>query len=122
MLFRLLHNHASIRQSIWRNSSVFKVRCNSCDKQIFRFKSSTSSRSATSGSSDFKRILALALPERYRLGAAIGLLVVSSSISMAVPYAIGKIIDIIYNLDQLKDKTDQETQKQLIRDRLKKVG
>ena len=39
---------------------------------------------------------------------------------MAVPYAIGKIIDIIYNLDQLKEK-DEETQKQLVRDRLEKV-
>ena len=39
---------------------------------------------------------------------------------MAVPYAIGKIIDIIYNLDQLREK-DEETQKQLVRDRLEKV-
>ena len=69
---------------------------------------------------DFRRILSLALPEKYRLLAAMGLLVISSGITMAVPYAIGKIIDIIYNLDQLKEK-DEETQKQLVRDRLEKV-
>ena len=49
-----------------------------------------------------------------------GLLVISSGITMAVPYAIGKIIDIIYNLDQLKD-SDQESQKQIVRDRLQTV-
>ena len=69
---------------------------------------------------DFRRILSLALPEKYRLLAAMGLLVISSGITMAVPYAIGKIIDIIYNLDQPKEK-DEETQKQLVRDRLEKV-
>ena len=39
---------------------------------------------------------------------------------MAVPYAIGKIIDIIYNMDQLK-QSEQESQKIIIRERLEKV-
>ena len=39
---------------------------------------------------------------------------------MAVPYAIGKIIDIIYNMDQLK-QSEQESQKIIIRQRLEKV-
>ena len=69
---------------------------------------------------DFRRILSLARPERLRLTAAIGLLVISSGITMSVPYAIGKIIDIIYNMDRLK-QSDQESQKQVIRERLKKV-
>jgi len=66
------------------------------------------------------RLLSLAVPERFRLAAAIGLLVISSAVTMSVPFALGKIIDIIYNLDQLKN-SDQETQKEAIRDRLKIV-
>jgi len=81
-------------------------------------------KSTSNGSSknpkDFRRILSLAHPERYRLAAAIGLLVISSGITMAVPYAIGKIIDIIYNMDQLK-QSEQESQKIIIRQRLEKV-
>jgi len=69
---------------------------------------------------EFRRLLSLAVPERYRLAAALGLLVISSAVTMAVPFALGKVIDIIYNLDQLKD-SDQEMQKQVIRDRLQKV-
>ena len=37
-----------------------------------------------------------------------------------VPFALGKIIDLIYSLDQLKTGTEEE-QKALINDRLKKV-
>eukprot|EP00092_Neocalanus_flemingeri_P007319 GFUD01007905.1.p1 GENE.GFUD01007905.1~~GFUD01007905.1.p1 ORF type:complete len:656 (-),score=137.59 GFUD01007905.1:193-2160(-) len=70
--------------------------------------------------SEFRRLLSLASPERYRLAAAMGLLVISSAVTMSVPFALGKIIDIIYDLDQLK-VSDQEAQKQVIRDRLQKV-
>jgi len=71
-------------------------------------------------STEFRRILALAVPEKFRLAAAMGLLVISSAVTMSVPFALGKIIDIIYDLDQLKT-TDQESQKKVIKDRLQKV-
>ena len=37
-----------------------------------------------------------------------------------VPFALGRIIDLIYSLDQLKTQTEEE-QKALINERLKKV-
>jgi len=40
---------------------------------------------------------------------------------MSVPFALGKIIDLIYSLDQLKTGTEEE-QKEFINDRLKKVN
>lgn len=116
MLLRIVSQHAA-RNSWPRSLLKFRSKT-SCD--ICRPKSTSISSSKSPSPSDFRRILALALPERYRLGSAIGLLVISSGITMSVPYAIGKIIDIIYNLDQLKE-SDQESQKELIRERLKKV-
>lgn len=43
--------------------------------------------------SSFRKIVALAKPERKPLGIAIGLLFVSSAVSMSVPFTIGKLID-----------------------------
>ncbi|KAL1405045.1 ATP-binding cassette permease mdl1 [Vanrija albida] len=44
-------------------------------------------------SSSLRKLAALAIPERKTLGVAVGLLLVSSSVSMLVPLTIGKIID-----------------------------
>ncbi|EDO39130.1 predicted protein [Nematostella vectensis] len=49
---------------------------------------------------DVYRLLNLAKPERWRIAAAIGLLLVSSTVTMAVPFSIGKIIDIIYTASE----------------------
>lgn len=43
--------------------------------------------------SSFRKIVSLAKPERKPLGIAIGLLFISSSVSMSVPFTIGKLID-----------------------------
>lgn len=43
--------------------------------------------------SSFRKIVALAKPERKPLLMAIGLLLVSSSVSMSIPFTIGKLID-----------------------------
>lgn len=48
---------------------------------------------AARGASSFRKIVALAKPERKPLGIAIGLLFVSSSVSMSVPFTVGKLID-----------------------------
>ncbi|CAA7258984.1 unnamed protein product [Cyclocybe aegerita] len=45
------------------------------------------------GSSSFRKIIALAKPERKPLLIAVGLLLVSSAVSMSVPFTIGKLID-----------------------------
>ncbi|RUS20628.1 P-loop containing nucleoside triphosphate hydrolase protein [Endogone sp. FLAS-F59071] len=45
--------------------------------------------------SDARRLLRLAKPEAVPIAAAIALLVVSSAITMSVPFSMGKIIDIV---------------------------
>ncbi|KAF8584310.1 hypothetical protein K439DRAFT_1633682 [Ramaria rubella] len=47
----------------------------------------------SSGTSNFRKIIALAKPERKPLTIAIVLLFVSSSVSMSIPLTIGKLID-----------------------------
>lgn len=45
---------------------------------------------------ELRRLLRQARPERFRLGAAVLLLFVSSSVMIAFPFCIGKVIDVIY--------------------------
>ncbi|KAK4300115.1 hypothetical protein Pmani_027666 [Petrolisthes manimaculis] len=52
--------------------------------------------SKSSTRSEVRRILTLAKPERWTLACAIGLLGISSTVTMAVPYALGHVVDIIY--------------------------
>ncbi|KAG5680264.1 hypothetical protein PVAND_009783 [Polypedilum vanderplanki] len=49
--------------------------------------------------SDLKRLLSLAKPEKWSIAGAIGCLIISSSITMAVPFGLGKILDAIYSTD-----------------------
>ncbi|KAI8342223.1 hypothetical protein BD560DRAFT_412024 [Blakeslea trispora] len=48
-------------------------------------------------SSDIRKLFRLAKPEAKSLTAATGLLVISSAITMSVPFSMGKIIDIVTN-------------------------
>ena len=48
---------------------------------------------APTTASSLRKIVALARPEKKPLLAAIGLLFVSSSVSMSIPFTIGKLID-----------------------------
>ncbi|KAH7909507.1 P-loop containing nucleoside triphosphate hydrolase protein [Hygrophoropsis aurantiaca] len=50
-------------------------------------------RSAPGSASSLRKIAALAKPERKPLLIAIGLLLVSSSVAMSIPFTIGKLID-----------------------------
>lgn len=54
-------------------------------------------KAADPKSSEVWRLLGLAQPERYRLAVAIGLLIISSTVTIAVPFALGRVIDTIYN-------------------------
>ncbi|CAH0400233.1 unnamed protein product [Chilo suppressalis] len=47
--------------------------------------------------SELKRLFTLAEPEKWTLAGAISFLVVSSSVTMAVPFSLGKVLDIIYS-------------------------
>jgi hypothetical protein len=48
---------------------------------------------AAKSASSFRSIVALAKPEKKPLGIAIGLLLISSSVSMTIPLTVGKLID-----------------------------
>ncbi|KAF8911548.1 P-loop containing nucleoside triphosphate hydrolase protein [Gymnopilus junonius] len=60
---------------------------------ISRFLPASIATKAPESSSSFRKIVALAKPESKPLGIAIGLLLVSSAVSMSVPFTIGKLID-----------------------------
>ncbi|XP_052469054.1 ATP-binding cassette sub-family B member 10, mitochondrial [Carassius gibelio] len=47
-------------------------------------------------SKDVKKLMELAYPQRWRLTAAVGFLVISSSVTMSAPFFLGKVIDTIY--------------------------
>ncbi|KAK0076457.1 hypothetical protein PV325_000365 [Microctonus aethiopoides] len=49
--------------------------------------------------SEIYRLFLLAKPEKWKLTGAIILLIVSSTVTMAVPFYLGKIIDVIYVTD-----------------------
>lgn len=54
---------------------------------------SSSGEDPSKSASSFRSIVSLARPEKKPLGIAIGLLFVSSSVSMSIPFTIGKLID-----------------------------
>ena len=66
------------------------------------FKLSKSEAAKTNNAQNIRRLFSLAMPERFQMAAAVGLLVISSSVTMSIPFAMGKIIDMIYRIDQLK--------------------
>jgi hypothetical protein len=53
----------------------------------------TSPDGTTSSSTSFRKIVALARPERRPLMTAIGLLLISSSVSLSIPFTVGRLID-----------------------------
>ncbi|XP_073729740.1 uncharacterized protein abcb10 [Misgurnus anguillicaudatus] len=59
-------------------------------------KVSTSENSLHVPSGDVKKLLNLAHPQRWRLSAAVGFLVVSSAVTMSAPFFLGRVIDTIY--------------------------
>lgn len=53
-------------------------------------------KSGKGTSYEINRLFSLAKPEKWKLTGGVALLVISSSVTMAVPFCIGKVIDIIY--------------------------
>lgn len=89
-----------------RNISIFSaLRCHKTNtlevkdlKPIVQF---TTKKKKTS---EIKNLLVLAIPEKWRLFGAITFLLISSAITMAVPFCLGKLIDIIYANDNRDTK------------------
>ncbi|XP_003699313.1 ATP-binding cassette sub-family B member 10, mitochondrial [Megachile rotundata] len=59
--------------------------------------------------SNFKNLFMLAVPEKWRLFGAITFLLVSSAVTMAVPFSLGKLIDVIYTTEKenMKDNLNR---------------
>lgn len=53
---------------------------------------------------EFQKLFSLAKPEKWKLCGAIGFLIISSSVTMAVPFCLGKIIDLIFTTDREKSR------------------
>ncbi|KAG8042265.1 hypothetical protein G9C98_004899 [Cotesia typhae] len=68
-------------------------------------------KNITAKKSEIRRLFSLAKPEKWKLTGAITLLLISSTVTMAVPFCLGKIIDVIYTED-----TDK------MRENLKKIS
>ncbi|KAG0166181.1 ATP-binding cassette sub- B member 10, mitochondrial [Apophysomyces sp. BC1015] len=83
----------TVRHSPFTSSSTLRqLEQNTIEKSV------QSGKQEVKKSTDFqdvKRLFALAKPEAKSISAAIALLVVSSTISMSVPFSMGKIIDLV---------------------------
>ena len=55
------------------------------------------------------------------ISVGIGLLFISSSVTMAVPFALGQVIDIIYSMDQMKNDQSKEESKEQTKNTLNRV-
>lgn len=62
-------------------------------------------QSAPQSASSFRKIVALAKPEQRPLLSAIGLLFVSSSVSMSIPFTIGKLIDFFSTVNPVSSSS-----------------
>lgn len=84
-----------ITRSKWDRQKIFHT---SKRFQTSEVKNSKSNKSVNinKATSEIRRLFSLAKPEKWKLGGAVVLLLISSGVSMAVPFCIGKVIDIIY--------------------------
>lgn len=55
-------------------------------------------------SSELKNLILLAVPEKWTLIKAIAFLLVSSSVTMAVPFCLGKVIDVVNTMEKTNMK------------------
>lgn len=93
----LLRFFSSKNGGILSNSSAIRRVCVPPVKplaSVVLCRACSSARRVDSG--ELRRLLRQARPERFRLGAAVLLLFVSSSVMIAFPFCIGKVIDVIY--------------------------
>ncbi|XP_063217345.1 ATP-binding cassette sub-family B member 10, mitochondrial-like [Bacillus rossius redtenbacheri] len=110
LLFRKFSLHSKPSNSSGANTCVLKTVPSCAVTKVSRFHTSVPKCSSPKPviknirKSELKRLLSLAKPEKWKLSGAVSLLLVSSAVTMAVPFCLGKIIDIIYTADSSKMK------------------
>ncbi|XP_017768043.1 PREDICTED: ATP-binding cassette sub-family B member 10, mitochondrial isoform X2 [Nicrophorus vespilloides] len=80
-------------QQVKRQTHVVNIR----NSQSFHRYKTTLPKEQGTKRSDYSRLFSLAKPEKWKLSGAVLLLFISSSVSMAVPFSLGKVLDIIYS-------------------------
>ncbi|XP_049842197.1 ATP-binding cassette sub-family B member 10, mitochondrial-like [Schistocerca gregaria] len=106
-------------RNIFSNSVRYKSVLQSRNSKLVpRTKQEQTSSFVMPKASELKRLLSLAKPERWTLAGAICLLAISSTITMAVPFCLGKVIDVIYS----KDSDPQQSTENLKRMSLMLLG
>uniref|UniRef100_A0A8C2KM23 ATP-binding cassette, sub-family B (MDR/TAP), member 10 n=1 Tax=Cyprinus carpio TaxID=7962 RepID=A0A8C2KM23_CYPCA len=86
--------HSRHTVALYSTSTDSKQTAKSVSNQESKVK--TSENSLRVPSEDVKKLLQLTYPQRWRLTAAVGFLVIASSVTMSAPYFLGKVIDTIY--------------------------
>ncbi|CAD5121263.1 DgyrCDS9794 [Dimorphilus gyrociliatus] len=103
--FRLFKGSFMNKSSLKLGQSIRRLSSEETKKAL---KPNGTKKNAQLSKSDLSRLFSLAKPERARLISAIGLLFISSGVTLAVPYGIGRVLDIIYTT-----QTEEERQKRL---------
>jgi len=99
-------NVGSKLRNPWRTRAIYfrRIFMTSClkfeKKPNVLPKTSISEKAKSKNQTNFKRLVALANPEKWNLAAACCFLAVSSTVSLSVPFFIGKLIDLIYTSDK----------------------
>ena len=82
-----------------------------CTTNVIQSDTSVSVVHAVKKRSELKTLILLAAPEKWTLMKAIALLLVSSSVTMAVPFCFGKVIDVVNTVEKIgmKENLNQLT-------------
>ena len=97
---------------LYSTSSNADVPATSLKWSGWSFRSLSVFKKAPKSASSFWKIVSLAQPERKPLLIAVGLLLVSSSVSMSIPFTIGKLIDFFSSSTPVRHITLRITQPQ----------
>lgn len=88
-----------------KNINILRLNSSSTPKvKLNGVKNGVAVKNITAKKSEIRRLFSLAKPEKWKLTGAITLLLISSTVTMAVPFCLGKIIDVIYTEDTDKMK------------------
>ncbi|CAI4046319.1 hypothetical protein SKDZ_12G2240 [Saccharomyces kudriavzevii ZP591] len=93
------HKKALLSQSIRLQSSIAEGKAST--KPTLKL---SDANSKSSGFKDIKRLFVLSRPESKYIGLALLLILISSSVSMAVPSVIGKLLDVASESDDEEDE------------------
>ncbi|XP_008192744.1 ATP-binding cassette sub-family B member 10, mitochondrial isoform X2 [Tribolium castaneum] len=93
------NSNKAVRKSFW---SVFKR--DASTKKSKEAPKEVAPATPRINKADLARLLSLAKPEKWKLFGAICFLLVSSTVTMSIPFSLGKVLDIIYSSSENSDE------------------